>query len=60
MPEITRLVPKEKKAILNLDLRLGEGTGALLAMNFIEAGVSVLTQKTMFTEAGISIPHLHK
>ena len=49
-----------KKAILNLDLRLGEGTGAVLAMSLIEAGVSILTQMASFTEAGVSVPHLHK
>jgi len=49
-----------KKAILNLDLRLGEGTGAVLAMSLIEAGASVLTQMAIFTEAGVSVPHLHK
>ena len=49
-----------KKAILDLDLRLGEGTGAVLAMSLVEAGVSILTQMASFTEAGVSVPHLHK
>ncbi len=48
----------QKKAVLNLDLRLGEGTGAVLAMNLIEAGVKALTQMTTFAEAGVSTPCL--
>lgn len=50
----------QKKPILNLDLRLGEGTGAVLAMNLIEAGVKALTQMTTFSEAGVSTPHVKK
>ncbi len=47
----------QKKAILKLDLRLGEGTGAALAMSLFEAGVKTLTQMTTFSEAGVSTPH---
>ncbi len=50
----------QKKAILNLDLRLGEGTGAVLAMSLIEAGVKTLSQMTTFSEAGVSKPCLKK
>ncbi len=50
----------KKRAILDLDLRLGEGTGAVLAMNLIEAGVKILTQMATFTEAGVSTPNIHK
>ena len=50
----------EEKAILNLDLRLGEGTGAVWVMSLIEVGVSILTQMVIFTEAEVSVPHLHK
>jgi len=42
------------KPILNLDLRLGEGTGAVLAMNIIEASVKILTQMATFESAGVS------
>ncbi|MBU0679788.1 MAG: nicotinate-nucleotide--dimethylbenzimidazole phosphoribosyltransferase [Proteobacteria bacterium] len=42
------------KPILHLGLRLGEGTGAALAMNLIEAGVKILTQMATFGEAGVS------
>ncbi len=40
--------------ILNLDLRLGEGTGSALAMNIIEAGIKILTQMATFQSAGVS------
>jgi nicotinate-nucleotide--dimethylbenzimidazole phosphoribosyltransferase len=40
--------------ILDLDLRLGEGTGAALAITIIEAGVKILTQMATFKSAGIS------
>ena len=40
--------------ILDLKLRLGEGTGAALAMGLIEAGVKVLKEMATFAEAGVS------
>jgi nicotinate-nucleotide--dimethylbenzimidazole phosphoribosyltransferase len=40
--------------ILDLRLRLGEGTGAALAMGLIEAGVKVLNEMATFGEAGVS------
>lgn len=40
--------------ILDLGLRLGEGTGAALAMNLIEAGIKVLGEMASFAEAGVS------
>jgi len=43
-----------QKPILNLSLRLGEGTGAALAMFIIEAAVKVLNEMATFSEAGIS------
>lgn len=43
-----------KKPLLDLDLRLGEGTGAVLAMNLVEASVRILTQVATFEEAGVS------
>lgn len=42
------------KPLLELDLRLGEGTGAVLAMSLIEAGVNVLNEMASFEEAGVS------
>jgi nicotinate-nucleotide--dimethylbenzimidazole phosphoribosyltransferase len=40
--------------ILDLKMRLGEGTGAVLAMSIIEAGVKIMTQMATFKEAGVS------
>ncbi|MFB6290204.1 MAG: nicotinate-nucleotide--dimethylbenzimidazole phosphoribosyltransferase [Candidatus Bipolaricaulia bacterium] len=40
--------------LLDLNLRLGEGTGAALAMNLVEAAVSILNEMYTFEEAGVS------
>ncbi|UCD15201.1 MAG: nicotinate-nucleotide--dimethylbenzimidazole phosphoribosyltransferase [Candidatus Omnitrophota bacterium] len=40
--------------LLDLNLRLGEGTGAALAMNIIEAGVKILNEMATFKDAGVS------
>ena len=40
--------------LLDLNLRLGEGTGACLAISLIEAGVKILTEMATFGEAGVS------
>ena len=40
--------------ILNLGMRLGEGTGAVLAMMVIEAAVSMLNEMATFSSAGVS------
>jgi len=42
------------RPILNLDLRLGEGTGAALAMHLIEAGVKILLEMATFEQAGVA------
>ena len=42
------------KPILDLSLRLGEGTGAALAMNIVDAGVKILTEMATFQDAGVS------
>lgn len=42
------------KPILDLDLRLGEGTGAALAMLIIEAGLKIYKEMATFGEAGVS------
>ena len=44
----------KRKPLLDLNLRLGEGTGAALAMNVVEAAVAVLTEVATFAEAGVS------
>ena len=43
-----------QKPILNLSLRLGEVTGAALAMFIVEAAVKVLNEMATFTEAGVA------
>ena len=40
--------------ILNLEMRLGEGTGAALAMNIVEASAKVLVECKTFAEAGVT------
>lgn len=42
------------KPLLDLHLRLGEGTGAALAMNLVDAAVRVLTEVATFNEAGVA------
>lgn len=43
-----------KEPLLDMDMRLGEGTGAALAMNLLEAAVGVLTEVATFEEAMVS------
>jgi nicotinate-nucleotide--dimethylbenzimidazole phosphoribosyltransferase len=40
--------------LLNLDLRLGEGTGAALAFHIVEAAARLLDEMATFDEAGVS------
>lgn len=42
------------KPILDLNLRLGEGTGAVLAMFIIAAGLKIYKEMATFGEAGVS------
>jgi len=43
-----------KEPLLDLGMRLGEGTGAALAMNLIEAAQRILTEVATFDEAHVS------
>ncbi|MEI8174001.1 MAG: nicotinate-nucleotide--dimethylbenzimidazole phosphoribosyltransferase, partial [Deltaproteobacteria bacterium] len=43
-----------KIPLLDLDLRLGEGTGAALSMHLIEAAVRILTEVATFEQASVS------
>ena len=40
--------------LLNLDLRLGEGTGACLGMGLVFAAIKLMTEMATFGEAGVS------
>ncbi|MBI3362484.1 MAG: nicotinate-nucleotide--dimethylbenzimidazole phosphoribosyltransferase [Chloroflexi bacterium] len=42
------------RPLLDLDLRLGEGTGAALAFHLIEAAARILDEMATFGEAGVS------
>ncbi len=42
------------KPLLDLNFRLGEGTGAAMTINLVEGAVAVLTQVATFEEAAIS------
>jgi nicotinate-nucleotide--dimethylbenzimidazole phosphoribosyltransferase len=42
------------KPILDLELRLGEGTGAALAMSLVEGAAKILAEMATFGEAGVS------
>ncbi|MGB9710484.1 MAG: nicotinate-nucleotide--dimethylbenzimidazole phosphoribosyltransferase [Thermodesulfovibrio sp.] len=42
------------KPLLDLNLRLGEGTGAAIVMTIIEAGLKIYKEMATFDEAGVS------
>ncbi|MEM1037078.1 MAG: nicotinate-nucleotide--dimethylbenzimidazole phosphoribosyltransferase [Pseudomonadota bacterium] len=44
------------KPLLNLDMRLGEGTGALLAYPLVKAAAAMLRDMASFEDAGVSGP----
>lgn len=44
------------RPLLELNMRLGEGTGAVLAMHIIDAACKLLAQMATFDEAGVSGP----
>lgn len=42
--------------LLDLDMRLGEGTGAALALSIVDSATGVLNEMATFAEAGVSGP----
>ena len=40
--------------LLDLNMRLGEGTGALLAVNLIQSAVKIYNEMATFQSAGVS------
>lgn len=44
----------EQIPLLDLNLRLGEGTGAALGISLVEAGVRILTEMATFADAGVA------
>ena len=40
--------------LLDMEMRLGEGTGAALAMHIVEASAKILSEMATFAEAGVS------
>ena len=44
----------ELEPLLDLQLRLGEGTGAVLAISLVEAACKILTEMATFSEAGVT------
>ncbi len=43
-----------RKPLLDLSFRLGEGTGAAVAMNLVEGAVAILTEVATFEEAAVA------
>lgn len=42
------------RPLLDLRMRLGEGTGAALAMSLVEASCKILDEMATFAEAGVA------
>ncbi|MBW7462050.1 nicotinate-nucleotide--dimethylbenzimidazole phosphoribosyltransferase, partial [Paenibacillus sepulcri] len=40
--------------MIHLDMRLGEGTGAVLGFHFVDAALAVMREMATFESAGIS------
>ncbi len=46
----------DMRPLVNLDMRLGEGTGALMALPLLDAAVATLNEMATFADAGVSGP----
>jgi nicotinate-nucleotide--dimethylbenzimidazole phosphoribosyltransferase len=44
----------DQRPLLDLNLRLGEGTGAALGISLVEAGVKILMEMATFADAGVA------
>ncbi len=44
------------RPVIDADMRLGEGTGAALAMGIVDAALKILAEMATFAEAGVSGP----
>ena len=42
------------RPLLDLEMRLGEGTGAILGMALVESAIRLLNEMATFDEAGVS------
>ncbi len=50
----------EQRPLLDLNLRLGEGTGAALGISLVDAGLRVLAEMATFSSAGVSEKNAEK
>jgi NaMN:DMB phosphoribosyltransferase len=48
------LAALQVKPLLDLGMRLGEGTGAVLGMDLVESAVRLLNEMATFTAAGVA------
>ena len=44
----------DARPLLDLDMRLGEGTGAALAMHVVDAAIRIVREMATFADAGVS------
>ncbi|MGM0545075.1 MAG: nicotinate-nucleotide--dimethylbenzimidazole phosphoribosyltransferase, partial [Pseudomonadota bacterium] len=51
---LTALEALEAKPLLNLGMRLGEGSGAALAYPLLQAAAAMLNEMATFADAGVS------
>lgn len=52
--QVAALADLKKEPLLDLQFRLGVGTGAAVAMNLVEGAVGILTEMATFSEAAVS------